>query len=93
MLAITLDSILKLHYYACTAMAISCAACGLGIACDVWFLLRYGWVDLGTFIVRSTFPTPTPHELILLPYSTVPVTYIIHTSSSHCPHAYPPSAR
>jgi len=40
-----------------TTVAISSAACGLGIACDVWFLIRYCWVDLGTFAVR-TLPTP-----------------------------------
>ena len=57
-LAITTDSIFKIDTYAYTAVAISSSACGLGIACDVWFLLRYNWVDLETFIVR-TLPTPT----------------------------------
>ena len=52
MFAITADSIFKVDSYACTAVAISSATCGLGIACDVWFLLRYSWVDLRTFIVR-----------------------------------------
>ena len=50
-------SVFRLDYNACTAVAISSAACGIGIACDVWFLLRYIWVDLKTFIVRSTLPT------------------------------------
>jgi len=52
-------TLFKVDSYACTAVAISSAACGLGIACDVWFLLRYIWVDLKTFIVRSTFLTLT----------------------------------
>jgi len=51
MFAITPDSIFKVDSYAHTAVAISSAACGLGIACDVWFLIRYNWVDLRTFIV------------------------------------------
>jgi len=59
MFAITADSIFKVDSYACTAVAISSTACGLGIACDVWFLVRYSWVDLRTFIVRSTLPAPT----------------------------------
>ncbi|KIM36066.1 hypothetical protein M413DRAFT_46337, partial [Hebeloma cylindrosporum] len=53
MFAINPDSIFKVDSYACTAVAISSAACGLGIACNIWFLLRYSWVDLGTFIYRS----------------------------------------
>ena len=57
-LAITTDSIFKIHTYAYTAVATSSSACGLGIACDVWFLLRYNWVDLETFIV-CTLPTST----------------------------------
>jgi len=57
-LAITPDSIFKIYTYAYTAVAISSAACGLGISCDVWFLLRYNWVDLETFKVR-TLPTST----------------------------------
>ena len=56
-LAITTDSIFKIDSYAYTAVATSSSTCGLGIACDVWFLLRYNWVDLETFIVR-TLPTP-----------------------------------
>ena len=58
-LAITTDSIFKIDTYAYTAVATSSAACGLGISCDIWFLLRYNWVDLETFIV-CTFPAPTP---------------------------------
>jgi len=57
-LAITTDSIFKIDSYAYTAVATSSAACGLGITCDVWFLLRYIWVDLQTFIV-CTLPTST----------------------------------
>jgi hypothetical protein len=53
MFAITPDSNFKVKPYTYTAVAISSAACGLGIACDVWLLVRYSWVDLGTFIHRS----------------------------------------
>ena len=58
-LAITPDSIFKIDSYAYTAVATGSAACGLGIACDVWFLFRYIWVDLETFIVRTVPSTPT----------------------------------
>jgi len=51
--AITPDAIFKVNSYAYTAVCTSSAACGLGIACDVWFLVRYNWVDLGIFICRS----------------------------------------
>jgi len=51
MFAITPDAIFKVNAYAYAAVSISSAACGLGIACDTWFLVRYNWVDLGTFIV------------------------------------------
>ena len=55
MFAVTADSIFKVDNYACTAVAISSVSCGLGIACVIWFLVRYSWVELKTFIVR-TFP-------------------------------------
>jgi hypothetical protein len=58
MFAITPDAIFKINSYTYIAVATSSAACGLGISCAVWFLLRYNWVELETFIVR-TFSTPT----------------------------------
>jgi hypothetical protein len=58
MFAITPDSIFKVEPYAYAAVAISSAVCGLGVVCDVWFLVRYSWVDLGKFIV-CTLPTST----------------------------------
>ena len=79
--------------YAYTAVATSSAACSFGIVYNLWFMLRYSRVNLGTFMVRSTFPTPTPHKLMLWPYSTVLVTYMVHMSSSPCIHACPLSAR
>jgi hypothetical protein len=42
-------------------VATSSVACGLGIACDLWFLLRYNWVDLETFIVRTLRTLTSPH--------------------------------
>jgi hypothetical protein len=92
MFAITSDSIFKVDSYARTAIAISSAACGVGIACDVWFLLRYSWVDLRTFIVRP-HPNPTSSQSDIVPRSTVLTTYMIHMSSSPCPLVYPRSAR
>jgi len=53
MFAINPDAIFKVNSYAYTAISTSSAACALGIACDVWFLLRYNWVDLGIFVCRS----------------------------------------
>ena len=67
MFAITADSIFKVNTYAYTAVAISSlsAACGLGITCDVWFLLRYSWVDLGTFVVCTVPNIATSHADIV----------------------------
>ena len=68
MFGITPNSVFKINSHAYTAVAISSTACGVGIACDVWFLLRYNWVDLDTFIV-CTLLTLTVHTL--MPLSTV----------------------
>ena len=80
-LAITTDSIFKIDSYAYTAVATSSSACGLGIACDVWFLLRYNWVDLETFIV-CTLPTSTSSNADIAVHSIVLVTSMVHTSPS-----------
>ncbi|KIM41504.1 hypothetical protein M413DRAFT_72188 [Hebeloma cylindrosporum] len=53
MFAITPGSIFELNSHAYTAIAASSTACGLGIACNMWFLLRYSWVDLETFVYRA----------------------------------------
>ena len=82
-LAIAKDSIFKIDSYAYTAVAASSAACGLGIACNIWFLLRYKWVDLETFIVR-TLPASTSSHADIVFHSTVLVTYMVHTSPSPC---------
>jgi hypothetical protein len=87
-LAISTDSIFKIHSYAHTAVATSSAACGLGIACDVWFLLRYNWVDLETFIVR-TLPTSTSSHADIVVHSIVLVTFMVHISPSPYHRAYP----
>ena len=70
MFAITPDSVFKINSHAYDAIATSSTACGLGISCDVWFLLRYNWVDLGTFIVRTLLTQPL-HMLISL-FTSVP---------------------
>ena len=87
-LAITTDSI---GTYAYTAVATSSSACGLGIACDVWFLLRYNWVDLETFIVCTLLTSAFSHADIVV-HSIVLVTYMVHTSPSPCHRAFPLSA-
>jgi hypothetical protein len=58
MFAITPDSVFKINSHAYTAIATSSIACGLGIACDIWFLLRYNWVNLEIFIVRTLLAQP-----------------------------------
>ena len=90
-LAITPDSIFKIHTYAYTVVATSSSACGLGIACGVWFLLRYNWVDLETFIVRTLLTSTFSHAHIVV-HSIVLVTYMVHTSPSPCHRAFPRSA-
>jgi len=64
----------------------------LGIACDIWFLLRYIWVDLPTFTVR-TLPTPTSSHANIVIHSIVLVMYTIHTFPSPCRRAFPLFAR
>jgi len=66
MFAITPDSVFKINSYAYIAMATSSTACGLGIACDLWFLVRYNWVDSETFIVRTSLLTKSQRTLTLL---------------------------
>ncbi|PPQ82814.1 hypothetical protein CVT25_009192 [Psilocybe cyanescens] len=51
--SISPDSIFNVDSYAKAAIATSSVASGLGIACDAWFLLRYNWADLRTFIIRA----------------------------------------
>lgn len=41
--------------YARAAIATSSVASGLGIATDAWFVLRYMYTDLQTFIVGVQF--------------------------------------
>jgi hypothetical protein len=73
MFAITPDAIFKVNSYANIAVSAGSAACGLGIACDVWFLVRYNWVDLETFIVRICSTATTSYADIVA-HSTVLVT-------------------
>ncbi|KAH9484615.1 hypothetical protein JR316_0004097 [Psilocybe cubensis] len=51
--SISPDSMFNVDSYARAAIATSSVASGLGIACDAWFLLRYNWADLRTFITRA----------------------------------------
>jgi len=46
-------SLFMVDVYAKGAIAASSISSGLGIACDAWFLLRYNWADLHTFIARA----------------------------------------
>lgn len=60
------DSVFTVDNYARSAIAASSIASGLGISCDAWFLLRYNWAGLDTFIVRPLCKVSTNYELILL---------------------------
>jgi len=51
--SISPGSIFTVDNYARSAIAASSIASGLGIACDAWFLLRYSWADISTFITRA----------------------------------------
>ncbi|EDR06386.1 uncharacterized protein LACBIDRAFT_299945 [Laccaria bicolor S238N-H82] len=51
--SISPDSLFGVNSYARSAIATSSITSGLGIACDAWFLLRYNWADLQTFIARA----------------------------------------
>ncbi|KAF9548083.1 hypothetical protein CPC08DRAFT_823567 [Agrocybe pediades] len=51
--SISPDSIFTVDSYARSAIAASSIASGLGIACDAWFLFRYNWAELQTFIIRA----------------------------------------
>jgi hypothetical protein len=64
MFSITPDSVFKINSHAYTAVATSSTACGLGLACDVWFLIRYNWIDLETFIVCTFLTLLTTRTLI-----------------------------
>ena len=90
MFAITPDAIFKINSYTYIAVATSSTACGLGITCAAWFLLRYNWVELETFIVRTLLTsTSSLHADIVTYCRTVLGTCMVHTSSSLYPHAFP----
>ena len=67
MFAITPDSVFEINSHAYTAVATSSTACGLGTACDLWFLLRYNWVDLEIFMVCNLPTLPPQRMMISLP--------------------------
>ena len=56
MFSIAPGSLFTIDTYARSAIAASSIASGLGIVCDAWFLLRYNWADLQTFIVSTLVP-------------------------------------
>ncbi|KAF8987757.1 hypothetical protein BDQ17DRAFT_538122 [Cyathus striatus] len=51
--AISPDTVFNVDSWAQLAIAGSSVASGLGIACDAWFLVRYGWVDAACFASRA----------------------------------------
>jgi len=51
--AISPDSLFRIQPLALSAIAASSMASGLGTSIDAWFLFRYNWVDLRTFIFRA----------------------------------------
>jgi len=60
--SISPDSIFAISPFARGAVAASSIASGLGIACAAWFLVRYAWVNLDTFVARAEdiLSTETP---------------------------------
>ena len=48
------DATLKIRSSAYLAVVISIISSGLGIACVIWFHLRYQWIAIETFIVRTS---------------------------------------
>ncbi|KAJ7497701.1 hypothetical protein FB451DRAFT_1212450 [Mycena latifolia] len=60
--SISPDSIFAINPFARGAVAASSIASGLGIACAAWFLVRYAWVELHTFVARAAdiISTDTP---------------------------------
>jgi hypothetical protein len=53
--AISPGSLFEIQPYAISAIAASSIASGLGMALDAWFLIRYNWIDIKTFIVSPIF--------------------------------------
>ncbi|KAK0220466.1 hypothetical protein IW262DRAFT_1026537 [Armillaria fumosa] len=51
--SISPDTLFVISPIARSFIALSSAACGLGIFCDVWFIFRYNFVPLDTARVRS----------------------------------------
>ncbi|KAJ7091873.1 hypothetical protein B0H15DRAFT_883232 [Mycena belliarum] len=47
------DSIFAINRFSRGAIAASSISSGLGVACAAWFLVRYAWADLHTFIARA----------------------------------------
>lgn len=60
--AISPDSLFQIQPYALTAIAASSIASGLGMAIDAWFLFRYNWIDLETFIVSIFYSICLPSQ-------------------------------
>jgi len=61
-LGISPDSLFSVNPLARGTVAVSSIASGLGVVCSSWFLVRYGWVDLHTFVTRAEdiLSTDTP---------------------------------
>ena len=72
MFAITPGSIFEINSHAYTAVATSSTACGFGMICDVWFLLRYNWVALEMFIVCTLQLTLPPHCMLTVLLAVAP---------------------
>ncbi|KAF8630696.1 hypothetical protein AX15_002770 [Amanita polypyramis BW_CC] len=51
--SLSANSIFRIDPWCRSAIATSSISTGLGIACDTWFLFRYNWTDLQTFITRA----------------------------------------
>jgi len=72
--SISPDSLFAISPFARGAVAASSIASGLGIACAAWFLVRYAWVDLHTFVARAEdiLSTETPSYFFFALTSRLP---------------------
>lgn len=83
--AISPDSLFQIQPYALSAIAASSIASGLGIAVDAWFLFRYNWIDLKTFIVSLQYNVFIPLATHIPLHRFVLVMCMTRISSSHYP--------
>jgi len=104
-LSIPPNSIFIVGSYARGAIATSSVSSGLGIACDVWFLLRYNWTSMETCMVRLILASATttfiliyclplasctrPLQLLCLLLNLIPSSNFLHVRLFNLTHGLP----